>query len=191
MDTRQFYTYLTRARRQLWPALRALSDEQLSRAVVPIPGARCIKDLIYHIAAVEDGWFRLDLFNDTSIMERLGLEPTSEDRYWHHQDQPLEQLLEYWEAVEQDTLARWPAIMTEAQSGRRIPLNEDSPLTLTVDEVIWHVMQHEVRHTAQIATMFRLVGAQPPSPDLAFLMARDVTQAPAAGEDDNPTARAQ
>lgn len=185
MDATEFYDYLTRARRQLWPALRALPDEKLSKAVVPIPGARCIKDLIYHIAAVEDGWFRVDLFNEVSVMERLDLEPTSEDSYWHHQDRPLEQLLSYWEAVEQDTLARWPALMAAAQSERRIQVNEDSPNTISVDEVIWHVMQHEVRHTAQIATMFRLAGEKPPSSDLAFLMAREDSRGKEAKQNDD------
>ncbi|WP_019588060.1 DinB family protein [Deinococcus apachensis] len=171
MDAEAFYRYLTQARRRLWTTLRALPDEALSRAVIPTQGARCIKDLVRHVAVVEDGWFRLDLLGRSPVWENFGGEPASADEYWHHEDESLDALLAYWEAVEADTLRHWPALMSVATSGRRVPVSEDRPETLAADEVIWHVMQHEVRHTAQIVQMLRLLGHQPPSLDLVFLTA--------------------
>ena len=80
MHTHDFYDYLTRARRTLWAALRTLTDEELSRPVLPSPGARCIKDLVAHIAVVEDGWFRGDLLGAPLVAESLGRpEPRSAD----------------------------------------------------------------------------------------------------------------
>ncbi|GMA14467.1 DUF664 domain-containing protein [Deinococcus metallilatus] len=163
MNTDAFYHYLTRTRRALWATLRAMPDEQLSRAVIPTEGARCIKDLVMHIAVVEDGWFRGDLLGRPLVRETFGWKPpSSPDEYWHHPEKSLEELLTYWEAVEQDTLARWPELIEQAATDRRV----------AVDEVLWHVMQHEVRHTAQIVQMIRLLGDVPPALDLAFFAAR-------------------
>lgn len=172
MEAAAFYHYLTQARRQLWTTLRALPDEALSQAVLPTDGARCIKDLVAHIAMVEDGWFRGDLLGQPLEMDRLGRAPTSEDTYWHHQNESLESLLAYWEAVEADTLRRWPELLEVVAEGRRVKALDDHPETVSADEVIWHVMQHEVRHTAQIVQMIRLLGQRPPSLDLVFLAAR-------------------
>lgn len=173
MDAPTFYAYLTRARRELWAELRRLSEEDLSRPVIPTEGAQCLKDLAMHVAVVEDGWFRGDLLGRPLVREGFGWpEPTSGDEYWHHGDKPLETLLAYWEAVEAATLTGWPELLEVAASGRRIPVDESRPETLSADEVLWHVMGHEVRHTAQMVQMIRLLGHQPPSLDLVFLTAR-------------------
>jgi uncharacterized damage-inducible protein DinB len=178
MTAESFYQYLTWARRKLWVSLEALPDEALSKAVIPTSGARCIKDLVAHIAVVEDGWFRGDLLSLPLVMDSMGRAPTSEDAYWHHQDESLESLLEYWEAVETDTLGRWPELMIVVAENRRVKLSEDRPETMSADEVIWHVMQHEVRHTAHMVQMIRLLGHTPPGLDLWYLKAEpsgDVT----------------
>ncbi len=171
MDAETFYRYLTQAGRRLWTTLQDMPDEALSKAVIPTEGARCIKDLVAHIAMVEDGWFRGDLLGQSLVMDSMGRGPTSEDAYWHHQDESLESLLAYWETVETDTLGRWPALMAVVATDRRVTALDDRPETISADEVIWHVMQHEVRHTAQIVQMIRLLGHQPPSLDLVFLTA--------------------
>ena len=41
---------------------------------------------------------------------------------------------------------------------------------LTVDGLLWHVMLHEVRHTAQIVMLLRMQGIKPPSLDLLFYL---------------------
>ncbi|GHF86452.1 DinB family protein [Deinococcus ficus] len=173
MHARDFYDYLTRARRTLWAALRTLTDEELSRPVLPSPGARCIKDLVAHIAVVEDGWFRGDLLGAPLVAESLGRpEPRSADEYWHHHTEPLDALLTYWEAVEADTLRRWPALDALARAGHRVRALDDAPETVSADEVLWHVMQHEVRHTAHLVQLIRLLGHTPPPLDLVFFNAR-------------------
>ncbi|WP_221090433.1 DinB family protein [Deinococcus aquaedulcis] len=180
MTAETFYRYLMQARRALWASLRSVPDEVLSRAVIPAQGARCIKDLVMHIPVVEDGWFRGDLLGQPFVLASFGVsDPTSPDEYWHHEHRSLDWLLAYWEAVETDTLARWPALLEQAALNRRIPVDESRPETISADEVLWHVMQHEVRHTAQIALLLRLLGHQPPALDLVFCAA----QRPAEGQD--------
>ena len=172
MQTEAFYRYLTRARRLLWTTLRELPDEALSRPIIPTEGARCIKDLVAHIAVVEDGWFRGDMLGQGFIMPAFLKEPRSADDYWHRENETLDHLLAYWEAVEADTLQRWPDLMAVVAEDRRVPALDDRPETVSADEVMWHVMQHEVRHTAQIVQMIRTLGHAPPSLDLVFLTMR-------------------
>lgn len=42
----------------------------------------------------------------------------------------------------------------------------------TVDGLLWHVVLHEVRHTAQICLLLRLQGIVPPALDLLFFLPR-------------------
>ncbi|MVN87180.1 DUF664 domain-containing protein [Deinococcus sp. HMF7620] len=178
MTAEAFYRYLMSARRALCATLRALPEDQLSAAVIPTEGARCIKDLLMHMAVVEDGWFRGDLLGQPTVLETLGVgAPGSAAEYWHHDHRPLDWLLSYWEAVEQATLASWPALLEQAAQHRRIPVDESRPETLSADEVLWHVMQHEVRHSAQVVQMIRLLGHRPPALDLVFHVARGPEEA--------------
>ena len=48
---------------------------------------------------------------------------------------------------------------------------------MTLDALLWHVMTHEVRHTAQIVLLIRLLGHTPPWLDYL----RFVRPQPAAG----------
>nr|WP_161571020.1 DinB family protein [Granulicella sibirica] len=40
----------------------------------------------------------------------------------------------------------------------------------TVDGLLWHVMIHEMRHTAQIAVLLRPLGIKPPALDLLYYL---------------------
>ena len=48
---------------------------------------------------------------------------------------------------------------------------QDSPTeSFAVDGLLWHVMIHEMRHTAQIAVLLRMQNIKPPSLDLLFYL---------------------
>ena len=68
MNIHQTYDYLMRARRDLWATLEIVPDELLSRAVLN-GRFRCIKDLVYHVAMVEDGWIHRTVLGDESVLE--------------------------------------------------------------------------------------------------------------------------
>ena len=70
----------------------------------------------------------------------------------------LEWMLEYWLKVEKSTLEHF----AEFEASQLQRLVDD----LTVEEILWHVMQHEVRHSAQIAILARQLGFAPPHLDL-------------------------
>ena len=54
---------------------------------------------------------------------------------------------------------------------KRVTSPHDEPNQhFTVDGLLWHVLIHEMRHTAQIAVLLRSQGIKPPSLDLLFYL---------------------
>lgn len=162
MNISQIYNYLTRARRDLWAALEAAPDDVLSRAMLDGDRFHSIKDLVFHIADVEDGWINGDIRHGAFVQDGFpDIRNTSEGPNFHAL--ALARLLEYWRAVEQGTLA-WLPSLTPSELARIV---EDEK---SVDGLLWHVMIHEMRHTAQIVTLLRMQHIKPPSLDLLFYL---------------------
>ncbi|WP_317638417.1 DinB family protein [Deinococcus arenicola] len=166
MNIPELYDYLIRARRNLWATLDTVPDEVLSRPLLDGDRMHSIKDLIAHTAGVEDGWMHSTILQDTPVEESFpaiknaGSDPA-------YAPFPLSDLLDYWRAVEASTLA-YLSTLTDADLERVI---EDTPEEhFKLDGLLWHVMLHEVRHTAQIAALLRTQGIKPPSMDLLFYL---------------------
>ena len=166
MNIPETYDYLMRARRDLWTTLEGVPDEVLARPLIGGPRFQCIKDLVFHIAGTEDGWLHYTILQDEPVQHSL---PAVRDV----QDGPvcagvpLTTLLDYWRAVEQSTLA-YLAALTDDDLKRLV---NDSPTErFVLDGLLWHVMVHEMRHTAQIALLLRMQGVTPPALDLFFYL---------------------
>jgi hypothetical protein len=62
------------------------------------------------------------------------------------------------------------ATLTEDELKPIVTLHDSPQERYTVDGLLWHVMIHEMRHTAQIAVLLRTQGIKPPSLDLFFYL---------------------
>lgn len=82
---------------------------------------------------------------------------------------PMSALLDYWRDVEAATLAYLDRAGADELRCTLTPL-DDSERELIVGDVLWHVMIHEVRHTAQIVASLRAEGIRPPALDLLFYL---------------------
>jgi uncharacterized damage-inducible protein DinB len=168
LDIPSTYGYLTRARRDLWSVLKAAPDEVLSRPLLHGERFHCIKDLVFHIANVEDGWLNEDIQRKEPILFTFPdlLNTEGGPKYAAFS---LNTLLDYWRAVEQSTLG-YLASLTDEEL-KRVATPHDNPRQrYTVDGLLWHVMLHEIRHTAQIVVLLRTQGVRPPSLDLLFYL---------------------
>jgi uncharacterized damage-inducible protein DinB len=166
MNIPETYDYLVRARRDLWAALEGVPDEVLSRKLLDGPRFHCIKDLVFHIAVVEDGWLHYTILRDDPVLKPFPDVMYSEEGSFYAA-YALGTLLNYWRAVEQSTLA-YLSTLTDDELKRIV---EDSPTEhYKLDGILWHVMIHEMRHTAQIAALLRTQGIKPPSLDLLFYL---------------------
>lgn len=165
MEIHAFYDYLVRARRDLWAFLETVPDDVLSKALIPGERFHSIKDLVLHIPVVEDSWVHEDILRDTPVWESLVGFPEVMEALYHH-EQPLAWMLVYWKDVEASSLA-YLAKLEPVELARLVTDSGSKGDELfTVEGVLWHVMQHEVRHTAQIALLCRLAGFKPPQLDL-------------------------
>lgn len=167
MNIQETYDYLVRARRDLWAALESVPDEVLSKPLLSGERFHCIKDLVLHTAEVEDGWLHGDIQRVPFLQDRF---PDLQGRQ-HFDDVPLTRLLDYWRAVEQDTQNYLRTL--DANELDRVVTVEDWPphhQHFKVDGLLWHVLLHEVRHTAQIAVLLRTQDIKPPTLDLLFYL---------------------
>jgi uncharacterized damage-inducible protein DinB len=168
MNIPETYDYLVRARRDLWAALERVPDEVLSRPLLGGSELHCIKDLVIHVAAVEDFWIHEDILREEPLLRTTpALKDT--DGGPMYADVPLGTLLDYWRAVEQSTLT-YLAALTDAELQRAVAVHDSPSERFTVDGLLWHVMIHEMRHTAQIAVLLRTQDIKPPSLDLLFYL---------------------
>ena len=164
MNIPETYDYLVRARRDLWAALDAVPDEILSRPLLDGSRFHSIKDLVMHIPDVEDGWLHMDIQRDQPVQNSFSsLRDSGGGPVYAAY--PLERLLDYWRAVEQSTIA-YLAKLTETEMQRVVFVDDWPEKRLTVDGLLWHVMIHEMRHTAQIVMLLRIQGIKPPFLDL-------------------------
>ncbi|MCS7068365.1 MAG: DinB family protein [Meiothermus sp.] len=168
MNIPEMYDYLVRARRELWGVLEALPDEVLSRPLLNGERFHCIKDLVFHIPSVEDAWLHEDIERNPPVwMNVPALKDTTGGP--EYAGFPLPTLLDYWKAVEASTLA-YLAALTETELKRVISPHDDPEQHYRVEGLLWHVMLHEVRHTAQIAVLLRTQGIKPPALDLLWFL---------------------
>ncbi len=163
-----FYDYLLRSRRDLFMFLRSLPDDAISRDVIPGKRFHSIKDLVIHIPIIEDSWLHEDILKDQPVWEGF---PDDVEKAYHATDS-LEWMLEYWLAVEKSTLAYLEKLEASTLTSEFSIEMRDGFKIFTVAEILWHVMQHEVRHSAQIMVLARQLGFDPPQLDLIRYVGR-------------------
>lgn len=170
MDIASFYGYLIRTRRDLWSCLESAPEHVLGRTVIPGTRFHSIKDLVFHVAEVEDGWLNMDIQGREAELERFpalaGLSGGPD-----FAEQPLATLLDYWRQVEGSS-ERYLKRLDEDELRRRVDVPELNEGPFAVEDLLWHVMQHEVRHSAQIVLLLRQQGVKPPSLDLLFYLGK-------------------
>ncbi len=68
MNIPETYDYLVRARRDLWATLEGVPNEVLSRPLLDGARLHCIKDLLFHVASVEDFWIHEDIRREQPVL---------------------------------------------------------------------------------------------------------------------------
>ena len=184
MNVHEYYAYLSAAREQLWNFLRALPEADLNRDLIP-DGERFhnIKDLLLHVMDVEDHWVhaiaRGDGVNKDGLYAHDWVRPRAEQY-------ELGWIIAYGREVSAGTRA---FLDGQPNLQRHVKLVQDDPAsdTVTLDQLMWHVMTHEVRHTAQITLMVRQLGHTPPWLDYMRFTRFRITSAQSGGVNDLDT----
>ena len=161
MDVPTYYAFLTKARRKLWTVLLDVPDDVAATPLVE-DTATSPKELAFHVANCEDGWLHLDVLRDEMVLRRSpAFAPLAEGQA---RTTPWSTLHAYQRQVEDVTLA-YMSTFGATEAARIMTPYDDPDWTLKVEDVLWHVMTHEVRHTAQLGLALRAAGIQPPGLD--------------------------
>ena len=165
MTISEIYDYLVRTRRDLWTTLESVPNEVLTAPLLKGERFHSIMDLAFHIPDTEDGWLHWTILEDQPVQHTI---PAIKEIPNGPLDAGfrLEVLLDYWRRVEASTLA-YLATLTDTELNR-VVIDEGQPYKL--EHLLWHVMIHEMRHTAQICVLLRTQGIKPPSLDLLFYL---------------------
>jgi uncharacterized damage-inducible protein DinB len=158
MNVPDYYDYLRAAREQLWNFLRALPAADLDRDLIDGERFHNIKDLLLHVIDVEDHWVHgvargVRDYHAQDFRHEWGI-PNA-------QQYDLNWILEYGRSVQAETLK---FLASRPDLNAEVALIQDDPevSTVSLDQLMWNVMTHEVRHTAQIALLIRMLGHTPP-----------------------------
>lgn len=157
MNVRDYYAYLVAARETLWGFLRALPDGDLNAALIEADRFHNIKDLLLHTIDMEEHWIHAVARGDSVTAQQF---PHDWARP-HAEQYPLAWITSYGQAVEQLTLQ---FLDSTPDLSATVKLVQDDPASpqVSLEQLMWHVMTHEVRHTAQISLLIRQLGHNPP-----------------------------
>jgi uncharacterized damage-inducible protein DinB len=164
MNIPEAYDYLVRARRDLWTTLEGVPDEVLSAQLLNGEKLHCIKDLVFHIASVEDFWICEQILREPPMRQTIpALKDTRGGPIFAVVE--IETLLHYWRIVERRTLIYLPTL-TADELKRIVSVHDRPGKRYTVDGLLWNLIIHEARHVAQISVLLRTQGMAPPFLDL-------------------------
>ena len=147
------------ARDRQLQACAQLSAEEFLR---PVGGSfPSVRDTLAHMVAVEWLWLQRWKGVDAGTLISASDFPT------------LEAVVERWQAVERDFRAYLAGVNEEALARPLSYINaKGEKWSYPLWQMIAHVLNHQSYHRGQVATLLRLLGAQPPQVD--FLVAQDM-----------------
>jgi uncharacterized damage-inducible protein DinB len=148
VNANELFAHWAEVRQGLYQALHKLTDAQLE--FVPRQGLWSLGAVARHIANAEEGWFRYAV--------------TRELAQW-----PAEYTAEEYATVESikgllaEVHARTEAYLTgvdvvDVDQVRELPWSEQ----LSLRQIIWHVLEHEIHHRGEIYLMLGLIGMEAP-----------------------------
>jgi len=164
MDTEMVMTlfnYFTWARNELLDAAAGLTAKQLRQADAP-GGYGSIHDTLTHMAVSEWMW-----------LERIaGRSPTEMPSGANFAD--LTALRAYWDEVHSHTITYLDSL-TSAELGREMHYRntQGREFRRRVWHVLFHVVNHQTEHRAQIAALLTRAGLAPPATDLVVYLPSD------------------
>jgi uncharacterized damage-inducible protein DinB len=132
----------------LLQALAMLSDEQL--AFVPREGLWSLGLVAWHIAHTEDGWFRY------AVARELDQWPAGPSPADYADISSVAAALDRVHTHTEAVLGQMDPAGLDNRAD--IPWDED----ITLREIIWHVIGHEIHHRGEIYLMLGLMGMEAP-----------------------------
>ena len=111
----------------------------------PGEGLRSVRDILVHLMENESGWVGHVIRGES----RRKVDPGAFDS--------LDAILAEWRPLRASTVVTFLGLTVEERLSRR-PLPWDTSKTVSVEEVVWHVLGHDQYHRGQVFTRLGLLG---------------------------------
>ncbi|MBK8900905.1 MAG: DinB family protein [Anaerolineaceae bacterium] len=146
MNLDQYFKHWQQVRTDLLATVDKFSDKELT--YVPFPGSWSVGHIIRHIANAEDGWFRYIITRELS-------------------DWPGE-----FTSAAYPTVAATKVLLNKVHDRTLMSLSDwdetdlDRPIeapwgqTFKLGWIIWHVLEHEIHHRAELSLILGLLGRE-------------------------------
>ena len=112
--------------------------------VAPSDGLRSVRDILVHLMDNEAGWLGIVRREDSRRFD-----PSA----FHS----LDDILTAWVPLRESSASLILGLTPEQRQSRR-PLPWDASASVSVEEIVWHVVGHEQYHRGQVFTRLALLG---------------------------------
>jgi uncharacterized damage-inducible protein DinB len=157
MDVRSLFAYSDNCRTLLKETLLAHPDV-LDRPFHTLSKFASVRMLLAHSMAAEERWIE---------MRVRGRHVTP---YEDRASDSLEGLFADWDRIRANTREFLAGPEAEDLSRKvQVEVGGYPPLTLTIEQILFHIANHEVHHRAQISMALQQMGIDPPNFDYCLL----------------------
>jgi len=146
MKLSEVFYHWERTRKDLFETLARFETQELGFS--PFEGSWSVREIIFHIANAEDGWFRYAL---TRELEGWPAEKSAEDF------PDVASLMQYLIEIHARTVAYLKQLDTS---------DWDRPITLPwgpevpLNWIFWHVVEHEIHHRGELSLILGMLGKE-------------------------------
>lgn len=160
MDIRNLFRYSDNCRRSLKETLVA-HPEAFDRPFETLSDYSSIRRLLAHSAAAEERWIEMRIRGKEIV------------RYEDRAADTVEGLFSDWDKIRANTL-EFLAGPEAKDLNRTLNLELGGhPLRLTIEQILFHIVNHEVHHRAQISMALQHMKIDPPYFDYCFLRSQE------------------
>lgn len=149
MKTTTLFHHWTEVRQGLTQALDSLTDAQLD--FVPRPGLWSLRETVTHMAGTEDGWLRYCAFHVIDGWEEANYPP---------ENYPTVASLKALLAEVHERCMAYFAEDADSVMAREVVLPWGP--TVTIEWIVWHVLEHEIHHRGEVYLMLGLNSIEAP-----------------------------
>ena len=146
MKLSHIFSHWVRVRKGLLEMIDNFNEEDLS--FVPYDGAWSVKDILFHIATAEDGWFRY------CVTKEVGEWPSDIETEDYSTAESLKTLLAEIHSRTVSNLGTTD--ISEFDRVVELPWGPEVPLNW----IFWHLLEHEIHHRGELSLILGLLGRE-------------------------------
>lgn len=163
MELSRFFAYSDNCRRLLRETLAEAGDDVVHAPLETTSRYDSIAKIVAHTIGAEERWITMRLQKQTLSSNYEDRAPQSVGDMFKDWDTTRANTYSYFHAQTPESLANVPHLTHG---------NDNDPLLLTTEEVLFHILNHENYHRGQVVMALQQMRLDPPNFDYTYLNSR-------------------